>query len=91
MDVLDPLFPTLVRTARTLMGWSQARLAKEAGVSVPFISRLERGERLGHAGKLRQLRDALTQAGVVFEIGPETVGVRLQGDAAKQLNSGHHG
>lgn len=89
MDVLDPLFPQLVRTARTLMGWSQARLAAEAGVSVPFISRLERGERLGHAGKLRELRDTLIQAGVIFEVGPETVGVRLQGNAAKQLQAGH--
>ena len=91
MDVLDPLFPQLVRVARTLLGWSQARLAQEANVSVPFVSRLERGERLGHAGKLRDLRDALVRAGVVFQVDAQTVGVRLEGEAAKRLQSSGHG
>ena len=91
MDVLDPLFPQLMRTARTLMGWSQARLAQEASVSVPFISRIERGDRLGSAGKLRQLRDTLVAAGVVFEVTDDSVGVSLQGALAKELKDRPHG
>jgi transcriptional regulator with XRE-family HTH domain len=91
MDVLDPLFPHLVRVARTLLGWSQQDLADYAGVSVPLISRLEREARLGQARKLRQLRDALITAGVVFEVHEDSVGVRVEGAAARRLNGADHG
>ena len=85
MDVLDPLFPHLVRTARTLLGWNQSDLAQEANVSVPFISRLERGDRLGKAQTLRRLRDALVTAGVTFEIDPDHLGVRVEGPHARSV------
>ena len=86
MDVLDPLFPHLVRTARTLLGWKQSDLARRAHVSVPFISRLERGERLGQAQTLRRLRDALSEAGVSFEIDPDRLGVRVEGPQARSVH-----
>ena len=86
MDVLDPLFPHLVRTARTLLDWNQSDLAKEADVSVPFISRLERGERLGKAQTLRRLRDALLNAGVTFDIDPDHLGVRVEGPQARSVH-----
>jgi transcriptional regulator with XRE-family HTH domain len=66
-----------------LLGWSQKELAANAGVSVPFIARLERGERLGQATKLRQLRDALLALGVVFEGDEERITVSLRGERAR--------
>lgn len=82
MDVLDPVFPLQVRAARALLGWSQKELAERAGVSEPFINRLERGERLGHAAKLAALRDALLEAEVGFFSGETEFGVSLRGGAA---------
>ena len=82
MDVLDPVFPLQVRAARALLGWSQKELAERAGVSEPFINRLERGERLGHADKLFDLRSALLQANVSFFSTETEFGVRLGGQAA---------
>ena len=89
MDVLDPLFPHLVRVARTLLGWQQGELARWAGVSTAFIGRLERGERLGQARKLRQLRDALMDAGIVFEPGNDRVGVWVEGRQAERIRAEH--
>ena len=82
MDVLDPVFPLQVRAARALLGWSQKELAERAGVSEPFINRLERGERLGHADKLFDLRSTLLQANVSFISTETEFGVRLGGQAA---------
>ena len=82
MDVLDPVFPLQVRAARALLGWSQKELAERAGVSEPFINRLERGERLGHADKLFDLRSTLLQANVSFFSTETEFGVRLGGQAA---------
>ena len=87
MDVLDPLFPHLVRTARMLLGWQQSELAACSGVSVAFIGRLERGERLGQARKLRQLRDALTDNGVIFEANECRVGVWVEGQHVQRLRT----
>lgn len=83
MDVLDPVFPLQVRAARTLLGWSQRELAERAGVSEPFINRLERGRRLGHAQKLAALRDALLRANVSFFSAEHSFGVVLGGSAAE--------
>jgi len=82
MDVLDPVFPLQVRAARALLGWSQKELAERAGVSEPFVNRLERGERLGHADKLFELRSALLQADVSFFSREAEFGVLLGGQTA---------
>jgi transcriptional regulator with XRE-family HTH domain len=84
MDVLDPVFPLQVRAARALLGWTQKQLADRAGVSELFINRLERGDRLGHARKLADLRAALLEANVSFFASETEFGVSLKGDAAQQ-------
>ena len=89
MDPLDPLFPHLLRTARTLLGWDQTELSVYSGVSRAFISRLERGERLGQARKLIQLRDALRNAGVAFEVADGLLEVRLEGQRAREVQQRH--
>jgi len=48
-----------VKQARLERGWSQARLAKEAGVSENTVISIERGVRATQAGKLRPVLDAL--------------------------------
>jgi len=62
-------------------------LAERAGVSEPFVNRLERGERLGHAGKLSMLRDALLQANVGFFTTETEFGVSLHGTSASEIRA----
>ena len=60
-----------LRAARALVRWDQARLAREADVSIETIKRLEKLE--GHLGATRvstidALCRALQKAGVVFDL-----------------------
>jgi transcriptional regulator with XRE-family HTH domain len=48
-----------IKAARTDRGWSQARLAEEAGVSENTILSIEKGERSTQGTKLRAVLDAL--------------------------------
>jgi predicted transcriptional regulator len=60
------LTPKQLRAARTFLGWSRARLAKEAGVPLPTLEKIEVGKtdpRLTTAGKLRR---TLEKAGLIF-------------------------
>ena len=49
-----------MKAARALLGWSQDDLAREAGVSVPTVKRLEAGdgELGGRSETVRKLRSA---------------------------------
>lgn len=71
--------PVQCKMARAAVGWGVRQLAKEAGVSVDTVSRLERGEEL-QPRTLAAIRAALEAAGVEFIPqnggGP---GVRLRG------------
>jgi transcriptional regulator with XRE-family HTH domain len=56
-----------VRAARALIGWSQAKLAETARVSVSSINEFETGSPGHFAGEaLDKMRAALEAAGVVF-------------------------
>lgn len=48
-----------VRQGREMRGWSQRRLAEEAGVAENTVTKLEKGERATQPGKLRAILDAL--------------------------------
>jgi predicted transcriptional regulator len=68
-----------VKAARALLGWSQADLAAQSGVSEPTIARLESaddGELGGRAGTVEKIQTALEQAGIEFSNGGSP-GVRL--------------
>ncbi|MFC5308512.1 helix-turn-helix domain-containing protein [Azospirillum picis] len=68
--------------ARAAVGWGVRDLAKEAGVSVDTVSRLERGEEL-QPRTLAAIQAALEAAGVIFIISNgEGPGVRLRKLAA---------
>ena len=58
--------PGQVRSARGLLGWTQARLAQEAGVAVNSIRGFESGKTDMRSKTLARLERALQQGGVVF-------------------------
>lgn len=66
------------KMARAAVGWGVRELAKEAGVAVDTISRLERGEEI-MPRTLAAIRTALESAGVLFiDANGNGPGVRLR-------------
>lgn len=69
------------KMARAAVGWGVRDLAKEAGVSVDTVSRLERGEEL-QPRTLAAIQAALEAAGVIFiDSNGDGPGVRLRKNA----------
>lgn len=71
-----------IRAARSLLGWSQAELAKQAGVAHMTIRRFEAhsGPVSGNISSLTKVQTALEAAGIQF-IPPDewgSFGVRLK-------------
>lgn len=62
-----------IRAARALLGWSQQRLADEAGVSAITIKRLEASDETLQARyeTVMKVQDAVEAAGVVFRTGED--------------------
>jgi transcriptional regulator with XRE-family HTH domain len=56
-----------LRAARAWLNWSQAELAKEAGVSKGAVNRFEQGASLPHPATSERLRKALEAAGIEFQ------------------------
>ena len=57
-----------LKAARTLVGWSQDKLASAAGISLPTVKRLEAAEGLlgGRDTTAQKIQTALEKAGVEF-------------------------
>ena len=57
-----------IKAARALLGWSQADLARNSGVSEPTIARLEAadGDLGGRENTGKKIRDAIEAAGIQF-------------------------
>ena len=69
-----------IRAARSLLGWSQAELAKKADVAHMTVRRLEakNGPVQGTVASLVRVQSALEQAGIEFVGGPaDGLGIRL--------------
>lgn len=66
-----------IRAARALLGWDQARLAEEAGVSVITVKRLETAEDElpGRYETVMKVKRAVEKAGVEFIFEPGRIGV----------------
>ena len=86
-DLLAPSFPVLVRTARSVLGWSQGELAKKAGVASQSISRIERFDRVGRMDTLRKIEAALNEAGIRFVQQGGDFGLMFGGEVAERLQS----
>ncbi len=68
-----------IKAARALLGWDQARLAKEAGLSLPTIQRMEASE-----GNVRSNVDSLVK--VVEAL--DRAGVELLAEGAQSTSGG---
>ncbi|TCR95963.1 helix-turn-helix domain-containing protein [Rhizobium sp. BK418] len=75
--------PDQIRAARSMLGLTQADLAKAAGLSTTGLNNIERGTADPKASTLRAIQGALEEAGIVFLNEGETAaggrGVRLRG------------
>jgi transcriptional regulator with XRE-family HTH domain len=73
-----------IRAARALLGWSQQRLADEAGLSAITVKRLEASDETLRARfeTVMKVKRAVETAGVVFRAGEDGVihGVGLRGE-----------
>jgi transcriptional regulator with XRE-family HTH domain len=67
-----------IKAARRLIGWTQARLSRNSGVSENTIQRYEKGVRRTVASTLAKIERAFEVAGVEFTHG-ERPGVRIRG------------
>ncbi|MGH8507082.1 MAG: HNH endonuclease [Stenotrophobium sp.] len=67
-----------VRSARSLLKWSQLQLAESAGVAISTIADFERGERTPIPNNLTAIRDALERAGARFLPGGVVFGYDLK-------------
>jgi transcriptional regulator with XRE-family HTH domain len=65
------------KAARGLLGWSQSRLAGEAGVSATTIVYIEGGSRTVPAPTTSKIRQVLEDAGLEFTNGGQP-GVKLR-------------
>jgi transcriptional regulator with XRE-family HTH domain len=74
------------RAARALLGWSQADLAKAAGLGVSTVRNFEKGRSDPYSRNLEAIRSALEEAGIEFIAGRSASmdggpGVRLKSNA----------
>jgi predicted nucleotidyltransferase len=74
----EPLTPLSCRAGRALAGFTQARLAKIAGVSRLTIANFENGARTPIPANLAAIRSALEAAGVALR--PEGALIRARAD-----------
>jgi transcriptional regulator with XRE-family HTH domain len=70
-----------IRAARALLGWSQGKLARAAGIGLTTLQRIEQNEGVvkGNFSTVLKIQKALEKAGILFtdnEAGE--IGVRLQ-------------
>jgi transcriptional regulator with XRE-family HTH domain len=70
------------KAARHLLGWSQSRLAGEAGVSATTVGYIEGGVRPVPASTSLRVQQTLEAAGVEFSNGGQP-GVRMRNDLIK--------
>ena len=66
-----------IRAGRGLLGWSQAELAKAAGLSEPTVKRFETGQTNVSEAAIAKMVAALAEAGVFLTNGHEP-GVKMR-------------
>lgn len=68
VDKPDMITSSQIRAARSLVGWTAAKLAEHSGLSVPTIQRAEQGADVPNmkTTNLLAVQRALESAGVVF-------------------------
>lgn len=75
----DMITPAQMRAGRALLGWSQQQLADAAAIGLASVNNYERGASDPRLSTLREARDAMAKAGVIFiePAGGEGEGAKL--------------
>jgi transcriptional regulator with XRE-family HTH domain len=76
-------YSSQIRAARSLLGWSQDKLARAAGVGLTTLQRIEQNEGIvkGNFSTILKIQRALEQAGIKFSDDEASeIGVSLQID-----------
>jgi len=74
-------YSSQIRAARALLGWSQDKLARAAGVGLATLQRLEQNEGVvkGNFSTILKIQKVLEQAGIRFTDDEDgEIGVHLQ-------------
>ena len=74
-------FSSQIRAARALLGWSQSRLARAAGIGLATLQRIEQSEGVvkGNFATVLKIQKALEHAGISFSNTDDgEVGVQLR-------------
>ena len=76
-------YSSQIRAARAILGWSQGKLARAAGIGLATLQRIEQNEGVvkGNFSTILKIQKTLEQAGIKFsddEAGD--IGVSLQKD-----------
>jgi predicted transcriptional regulator len=76
--------PDQIRAARSMLGLTQAELAKAAGLSTTGLNNIERGAADPKASTLKAIQKVLEDSGIVFQAAGDIVGggrgVRLKAE-----------
>jgi transcriptional regulator with XRE-family HTH domain len=78
----------LLHAARTLLGWTQARVAREAGISTAAVTALEVGRRGPRSGSVAAITAALEQAGVRFLAAADGLGQGVRYERPEPASTG---
>ncbi len=74
--------PAQIRAARALLGWRQADLARDAGISAIAVKNIERGATDPRTSTMNKIQQTFDRAGVMFldidDIRDGGPGVRLK-------------
>ena len=74
-------YSSQIRAARALLGWSQSKLARAAGVGLATLQRIEQNEGVvrGNFSTILKIQKALEKAGINFtDDEADEIGVRLR-------------
>ena len=78
----------LLHAAWALLGWTQARVAHEAGVSTATVTALEVGRRGPRRGSVAAITAALGRAGVRFLAAAEGMGQGVRYERPEPVSTG---
>lgn len=74
----EVLVVSMIRTARTVLGWTQQTLAKRAGISLVALARLESHATSPRLSTIAKLKSAIEAAGILIVEGQPAGGFTLQ-------------
>jgi transcriptional regulator with XRE-family HTH domain len=73
-------YASQIRAARALLGWSQGKLARSAGIGLATLQRIEQNEGVvkGNFSTVLKIQKVLEESGIRFSDEGGEIGVHLQ-------------